>query len=107
MLEVVQLNAHYGLSHVLHDVALSVPPSQVTAVIGRNGVAGLLGCALRPNISPMLKYFHACENHRRQHSDSRYRRVALLEEFPRRGGAPRARTGGFEVRRRSKLAQAQ
>lgn len=37
MLQVENLNAYYGQSHVLHDVNLSVPAGQRTAVLGRNG----------------------------------------------------------------------
>jgi branched-chain amino acid transport system ATP-binding protein len=37
-LEVRDLNAHYGASHVLQGVDLAVQPDQVVALFGRNGV---------------------------------------------------------------------
>jgi branched-chain amino acid transport system ATP-binding protein len=37
-LEVRGLNAHYGLSHVLQGIDLTVEPDQVVALFGRNGV---------------------------------------------------------------------
>ncbi len=37
-LEVRDLNAHYGASHVLQGVDLAVEPDQVVALFGRNGV---------------------------------------------------------------------
>jgi branched-chain amino acid transport system ATP-binding protein len=38
MLRIEGLNTHYGTSHVLHGVALTVPPGRIGAVLGRNGV---------------------------------------------------------------------
>lgn len=38
MLEVSELHARYGYSHILHGVSLKVEEGQVTAVLGRNGV---------------------------------------------------------------------
>ena len=38
MLRIEGLNTHYGSSHVLHGVALTVPPGRIGAVLGRNGV---------------------------------------------------------------------
>ena len=38
ILEVRQMNTYYGLSHVLHDVSLSVCRGEVVAILGRNGV---------------------------------------------------------------------
>lgn len=38
MLDVTDLHAHYGYSHVLHGVSLEVDQGQVVAVLGRNGV---------------------------------------------------------------------
>lgn len=38
MLQLADLNAYYGRSHVLHSVALTAPARQVTAILGRNGV---------------------------------------------------------------------
>lgn len=38
ILEVRQINTFYGLSHVLHDVSLSVRRGEVVAMLGRNGV---------------------------------------------------------------------
>ena len=37
MLEVTGLNAHYGDSHILFDVALRVERNEVVALLGRNG----------------------------------------------------------------------
>ncbi|MGX1740499.1 ABC transporter ATP-binding protein [Bosea sp. NPDC055353] len=37
MLEVTGLNAHYGDSHILFDVALRVDRNEVVALLGRNG----------------------------------------------------------------------
>jgi branched-chain amino acid transport system ATP-binding protein len=36
-LEVSDLNAYYGSSHVLHDVSLHVEPGEAVALLGRNG----------------------------------------------------------------------
>jgi branched-chain amino acid transport system ATP-binding protein len=36
-LEVTDLNAYYGSSHVLHDVSLRVEPGEAVALLGRNG----------------------------------------------------------------------
>lgn len=38
MLELSNLNAHYGLSHVLQGVQLQVAPGEVVGLFGRNGV---------------------------------------------------------------------
>ncbi|MGE0627954.1 MAG: ABC transporter ATP-binding protein [Hyphomicrobiaceae bacterium] len=38
MLEIRNLNAHYGLSHILHGVDLVVPAGQCVGLFGRNGV---------------------------------------------------------------------
>jgi branched-chain amino acid transport system ATP-binding protein len=38
MLEVSELHAFYGKSHVLHGVSLSVRPGEIVALLGRNGV---------------------------------------------------------------------
>ena len=38
MLEVEDLHAFYGKSHVLHGVSFSVEPGEVVALLGRNGV---------------------------------------------------------------------
>jgi urea transport system ATP-binding protein len=38
MLQVAQLNQYYGESHILWDVALTVPPGSCVCVMGRNGV---------------------------------------------------------------------
>jgi branched-chain amino acid transport system ATP-binding protein len=37
MLKVQNLDAYYGLSHVLQDVALSVEPAETASLLGRNG----------------------------------------------------------------------
>jgi branched-chain amino acid transport system ATP-binding protein len=37
ILEVEDLQAFYGLSHVLHGISLSVAPGEAVAVLGRNG----------------------------------------------------------------------
>jgi branched-chain amino acid transport system ATP-binding protein len=37
MLELADLHAGYGETRVLHGLSLSVPPGQVTALLGRNG----------------------------------------------------------------------
>lgn len=37
MLQVTQLQAYYGKSHVLHGVDLSVGPGEIVALLGRNG----------------------------------------------------------------------
>ena len=38
MLEVKNLNLHYGASHALRDVSITAKPKSVTCVLGRNGV---------------------------------------------------------------------
>jgi branched-chain amino acid transport system ATP-binding protein len=38
MLRIEDLNTHYGTSHVLHGVDLTVPQGRICAVLGRNGV---------------------------------------------------------------------
>lgn len=38
MLEIVNLNAFYGKSHVLHGVDLKVQPGEIVSLLGRNGV---------------------------------------------------------------------
>ena len=37
LLEIKQLNAFYGKSHVLHGVGFSVEPGEIVALLGRNG----------------------------------------------------------------------
>ncbi|MCO5092892.1 ABC transporter ATP-binding protein [Bosea sp. (in: a-proteobacteria)] len=37
MLEVEDLNAWYGASHVLHGISLAVEPGEIVALVGRNG----------------------------------------------------------------------
>ena len=38
MLEVKDLHSFYGDAHVLHGVTLTVSPSEVVALLGRNGM---------------------------------------------------------------------
>src|SRR5260370_21896376 len=38
MLEVEDLHAFYGKSHVLHGVSLQVRPGEIVSLLGRNGV---------------------------------------------------------------------
>jgi branched-chain amino acid transport system ATP-binding protein len=38
MLEVEELHAYYGKSHVLHGVCFNVQPGEIVALLGRNGV---------------------------------------------------------------------
>ena len=38
MLEIKGLNTHYGASHILQGVDLSMPRGRIAAVLGRNGV---------------------------------------------------------------------
>ena len=38
MLTIEALNAHYGASHILHGVDISLPEGTIAAVLGRNGV---------------------------------------------------------------------
>ena len=38
MLSLSGVDAFYGRSHALHQVSVSVPAGQITAVLGRNGV---------------------------------------------------------------------
>lgn len=38
MLDLQNIHAHYGSSHVLHGVSLRVDPGEVVALLGRNGV---------------------------------------------------------------------
>ena len=37
MLRVEQVDAYYGLSHVLQGVSLTVAPGEAVALLGRNG----------------------------------------------------------------------
>ena len=37
-LRIVDVHAHYALSHVLHGVTIDVTPREVTVIVGRNGV---------------------------------------------------------------------
>lgn len=48
MLEVESLNQYYGGSHILRDVAMTVPEGQLTVLLGRNGVgkSTLLRCLM-------------------------------------------------------------
>lgn len=41
MLEVKDLNAYYGKSHILQGVNLNVKEGEIVALLGRNGVADL------------------------------------------------------------------
>jgi len=56
MLEIKDLHAYYGKSHVLHGVHLAVEPGEIVALLGRNGsgrsttakaIMGLVDCAGR------------------------------------------------------------
>ena len=38
MLELLQVNAYYGASHVLRDIDLSVQSGEIVSILGRNGV---------------------------------------------------------------------
>lgn len=38
VLELRDVNSYYGESHILHDVSLDVRPSEIVALLGRNGV---------------------------------------------------------------------
>jgi branched-chain amino acid transport system ATP-binding protein len=38
MLEIRNLNAYYGKSHIIHGVSLNVGQSEVIGILGRNGV---------------------------------------------------------------------
>ena len=38
MLELLQVNAYYGASHVLRDIDLSVRGGEIVSILGRNGV---------------------------------------------------------------------
>ena len=38
MLNIEALNAHYGVSHILHGVDLALAEGTISAVLGRNGV---------------------------------------------------------------------
>ena len=48
MIEIAGLNQFYGGSHILWDVALSVPPGSCTVLMGRNGMgkSTLLRCLM-------------------------------------------------------------
>ncbi|MEN9485464.1 MAG: hypothetical protein RJB37_3344, partial [Pseudomonadota bacterium] len=37
MLEIDNLHAYYGKSHVLHGVSLRIEPGEIVALLGRNG----------------------------------------------------------------------
>ena len=43
MLQVSDLHAYYGKSHVLHGVDLQIQPGEIVALLGRNGV-GMVDC---------------------------------------------------------------
>jgi branched-chain amino acid transport system ATP-binding protein len=54
MLEIKDLHAYYGKSHVLHGVTMNVKPGEIVALLGRNGsgrsttvkaIMGLVDCA--------------------------------------------------------------
>ena len=38
MLELRDVNSHYGLSHVIQGISLDIQPGEVLGVFGRNGV---------------------------------------------------------------------
>lgn len=38
LLQIKDLHVYYGMSHVLHGTTITIPPGQVTALVGRNGV---------------------------------------------------------------------
>ena len=38
MLELKNLNFHYGTVQALYDIDMTMPPGQITCVMGRNGV---------------------------------------------------------------------
>jgi len=44
MLEVVDLHAYYGQSHILHGVDLSVDEGEIVSLLGRNGVGRSTTC---------------------------------------------------------------
>jgi urea transport system ATP-binding protein len=48
MLEIKDINQYYGGSHILWDVALDIPESSCTCLMGRNGVGKttLLKCMM-------------------------------------------------------------
>lgn len=37
-LRIEQLNSYYGKSQIIHDLSLTVPPDQITVLVGRNGM---------------------------------------------------------------------
>jgi urea transport system ATP-binding protein len=48
MLQINQVNQYYGGSHILRDVTFTVPPGELTVMLGRNGVGKttLLRCVM-------------------------------------------------------------
>ena len=44
MLEVRDLHAYYGQSHILHGVAMDVNDGEIVSLLGRNGVGRSTAC---------------------------------------------------------------
>jgi len=52
LLEVEQLNAGYGLAHVLHDVSFTVRRGEILALLGRNGAGKTTTLRLLAGLTP-------------------------------------------------------
>jgi ABC-type branched-subunit amino acid transport system ATPase component len=46
MLELKNINAYYGESHILRNVAFTIDPGEVVCLMGRNGVGKTVCCRL-------------------------------------------------------------
>ncbi len=68
MLEIDNINAYYGDSHILHGVSLSVGEGEIVCLLGRNGagktttiltIMGVFAAAARPYPLPRSRHRRA------------------------------------------------